>query len=125
MNLTLQQLQDLLLSHTEEMKDIKSDFSKAKELLASVDERLRKLCGVEEEKEEEKKPLRVWVKSVLNNANEPLTVKEIAELVLEAGYKTTSKQNFRNIVQQTILNDSEFRRKTKPKLRPARYAVEE
>jgi hypothetical protein len=121
----LNQLQQGLTSNREEAESIKSDLDKAKELLASCDNRLQILFGEQKVENQGQKPLRVWIKNILNNSNEPLTVKEIAELVLEAGYKTSSKQNFRNIVQQTIMNDSEFRRRTKPKLRPARYALEE
>lgn len=83
------------------------------------------MVGGPSQKDVQQKPLKIFIKNVLNNANEPLTVKEIAEFVLESGYKTTSSKNFRNIVQQAIINDAEFKRKTKPKTRPARYTFEE
>jgi hypothetical protein len=120
---TLSQLQQYLTVNTQEAQEIKGDLDKAKELLNSCNERLNRLFG-RNEQSDEKKPLRTYIKNVLHNANEPLTIKEIAELVLESGYKSTSK-HFRNVVQQTIAADSEFKRKTRPKARPSRYAVEE
>jgi len=111
-----------LTHHSHEAESIKSDIDKARSLLASCDQRLAKLIGGALK---EQKPLKIFVKNVLNSSNEPLTVKEIAEFVLEAGYKTTSGKNFRNIVQQVLIGDAEFKRKTKPKTRPARYALEE
>lgn len=123
-NLSLSQLQQLLSNRSQEAEGIKSDLEKARELLASCDQRLQKLVGGTSQKEVQK-PLRIFIKNVLNSSNEPLTVKEIMNLVLENGYKTNSTNNFSNIVQQAILNDAEFKRKTKPKTRPARYALEE
>lgn len=123
-NPSLSQLQSLLTSRSEDAVSIKADLDKVRELLASCDARLTKLVGGPSHRDSQK-PLKIFIKDILNNANEPLTVKEIAELVLENGYKTTSGKNFRNIVQQAIINDAEFKRKTKPKTRPARYAFEE
>lgn len=123
-NPSLSQLQELLTNRSDDAVSIKADLEKARELLASCDQRLTKLVGSSSHKDAQK-PLKIFIKNILNNANEPLTVKEIAELVLENGYKTTSGKNFRNIVQQSLINDAEFKRKTKPKTRPARYAFEE
>lgn len=123
-NPSLSQLQQLLTNNSGEAASIKIDLEKARQLIQSCDQRLVKLVGGPFHKESQK-PLKIFVKNVLNNTNEPLTVKEIVELVLEAGYKTTSGKNFRNIVQQALTNDAEFKRKTKPKTRPARYAFEE
>ena len=121
---SLSDLQQLLSNRSAEADGIKTDLEQARQLLASCDARLAKLVGGPVQKEMQKS-LRIFIKNVLNSSNEPLTVKDIAELVLEAGYKTSSAKNFRNIVQQCLLNDSEFKRKTKPKTRPARYALEE
>lgn len=123
-NPSLSQLQQLLTNRSTEAETIKRDLDSARQLLASCDVRLAKLVGGPPQANMQKS-LRIFVKNVLNASNEPLTVKEITELVLEAGYKTASSKNFRNIVQQCLLNDSEFKRKTKPKTRPARYALEE
>ncbi len=107
-----------------EADSIRTDLNKATELLTSCNERLNRIVGDAPQKGPQK-ALRMFIKNVLNTSNEPLTVREITELVLEAGYKTSSTKNFRNIVQQTLINDAEFKRKTKPKTRPARYALEE
>lgn len=124
--LSLSQLQQLLNARSQEAEDIKSDLEQAKALIASCDNRLSKICGTTmSHKGGVQKPLKIFVKNVLNTSNEPLTVREIAELVLEAGYKTASVKNFRNIVQQVLLADAEFKRKTRPKARPARYSLEE
>lgn len=123
-NLSLSELQQHLSDRSTEAEGIRADLNKANELLASCNERLNKLVGNSSPKETQKS-LRAFIKRVLNSSNEPLTVREIAEFVLEAGYKTSATKNFRNIVQQTLINDAEFKRKTKPKTRPSRYALEE
>jgi hypothetical protein len=121
---SLAELQDLLSSRTTEVQVIQAEVEKARAILASCDVRLAKLIGSPVQRETQK-PLKTFIKNILNTTNEPLTVKEITELVLEAGYKTASTKNFRNIVQQALANDAEFKRKTRPKTRPARYTVEE
>lgn len=119
---SLSQLQALLTNRSSEADNIKADLDKARSLLDSCYARLAKLVGGTKEGQ---KSLKTFIKGVLNSSNEPLTVREIAEFVLEAGYKTTSAKNFRNMVQQALITDAEFKRKTRPKTRPARYAVEE
>lgn len=128
MQATLPQLQEILASRSQEAESIKADIAKAKELLESCDARINKILGVvtpEPVDVPKHKPLRQFIRDVLNQSNEALTVKEIMELVLEAGYKTNSNGNFSNIVQQAIYSDAEIKRRTKPKIRPARYAMEE
>lgn len=125
----LNQLQQILSTNAAEAAAIKSDLDKAKEfqqksqqLLSSCDERLQKLVGAPQPKKQ--KSLKDVIRDVLNSSNEPLTVKEICELVLESGYKTVSK-NFSNVVYQAIVQAAEFKRKTRPKTKPARYALDE
>jgi predicted Zn-ribbon and HTH transcriptional regulator len=120
-NPNLAELQQILTNNTEEAASIRADLDKANELLKSCNQRLIKLVGAPSPKA---KSLKEYIKQVLDNSNEPLTVKEIAELVLENGYKTTSAKNFRNIVLQALLNDAVFKRKTRPKTKPARFAHE-
>lgn len=124
---SLPQLQEILTNRSQEAEKIKADIATAKELLASCEDRLNKLLGVStpapEPAEPKYKPLRQFVRDILNQSNEPLTVKEISELVLEAGYKTAS-ENFNNIVHTTIYNDKEIKRRTKPNMRPVRYSLD-
>jgi len=120
-NPNLSELQQILTINTEEAASIREDVDKARELLASCDARLIKLLGAPAPKQQ--KPLKHYIIQVLDNANEPLTVKEIAEFVLENGYKTTS-ENFNNVVFQVLRNDAAFKRKTRPKTKPARFAHE-
>lgn len=123
----LSDLQKLLTNHSTEAEGIKADLEKARNLLSSCDERLQKLLGptAPPVKAEPQKPLKWFVKDVLNKSNEPLTIKEVADLVLAAGYKTAStSENFRSIVAQALANDAEFKRKTRAKTRPVRYAYE-
>lgn len=128
---SLADIQKLLATHSTEAESIKSDLNKARNLLSSCDERLEKLLGqaVPAKDEPQKpqnpqKPLKWFVKDVLNKSNQPLTIKEVAALVLEAGYKTAStSENFRSIVAAALANDAEFKRKTRAKTRPIRYAV--
>jgi len=126
---SLLQLQEILANRSLEAESIKSDIAKAKDFLQSCEIRLNKMLGIQPQSEcpllSKRKPLREFVRDALNSSNEPLTVKEITELVLEAGYKTNSNGNFSNIVQGTIYNDAEIKRKTKPKIRPIRYAIGE
>ena len=121
---SLNELQELLSSRYQEVDDIKADLQKANELITSCNERLNNLIGQPAAKAPQKS-LRMFIKDILGNTNEPLTVKEISELVLEAGYKTNATTNFRSMVQQAILKDAEFKRRTKPKTRPARYGLED
>jgi hypothetical protein len=131
-NLTLGQLGALLSLKNKEVEDIKADLASAKSQLASAnawisstEQKLLKLEGKETVvANNEPKPLRLFIKDALANSNEPLTVKEVEELVLEAGYKTKSK-TFRNLVFQVLFRDNEFKRVTKPKTRPVRYTLEE
>lgn len=60
---------------------------------------------------------------VLQNSNEPLTAKELADLVIEAGYKTKAKKNFVGIILQTLVRSPVIRRATRGKTRPTRYAL--
>jgi len=115
----LSQLQQILSSNTEEAASIRADLDKARELLASCDERLTKLVGAPPPKEP-RKTLKQYIKQVLDASNEPLTVKEIAELIVEAGYKTAS-MNITNMVLGALSNDAAFKRKTRPNTKPARF----
>lgn len=123
-NISLSEINKQLDTKNQEIESLKVDMFAAKQLLTSIEIRLQKVVGVPvATKPPEKKSLRMAISEVLSNANEPLTVAEISELVLEGGYYTQSKDNFKNIVQQTLSGD-EFRRVTKPKQRPSRYAME-
>lgn len=111
------------------LEAVKAEVAQAENMVASARQKLTNfLAGYTKNPPEDTlkgKPLRVYVKSVLMNSNEPLTVKDIEELVLEAGYVTTSKKNFRTIILQSLIKDSEFKRVTKPRTKPARYTLEE
>jgi DNA-directed RNA polymerase specialized sigma54-like protein len=119
--MTLIEMTKQLNAKTQDIESLKADLATAKQLIASIDSRLKDVVGFSIPVE--KKSLKSAISDVLNNSNEPLTVAEIAELVLENGYLTQSKDNFKNMVQQA-LNGDEFNRVTKPKQRPSRYAIE-
>jgi hypothetical protein len=121
-NISLSEINKQLDTKNQEIESLKVDMATAKQLLASIEIRLQKVVGVATQPNE-KKSLRTAISEVLSNANEALTVAEIAELVLENGHSTQSKDNFKNMVQQALSGD-EFRRATKPKQRPSRYAME-
>jgi hypothetical protein len=123
-NISLSEINQALDTKNQEIETLKADVQSAKQLLISIEFRLRKVVGEPVATQPpEKKSLRTAISEVLSNANESLTVAEVAELVLENGYATQSKDNFKNIVQQALSGD-EFRRVTKPKQRPSRYAME-
>jgi len=121
-NISLAEINKQLDAKNQEIESLKAELLSARQLLGSIESRLQKVVGIAAPKVE-KKSLRVAVSEVLNSSNEPLTVTEIAELVLERGYSTQSKNNFKSMVQQA-LNGDEFHRVTKPKQRPSRYALE-
>ncbi len=67
--------------------------------------------------------LKDYIRDVLQNSNEPLTTKEIADLVKDAGYITSSRDNFVNIVGMACVKCDEFRRVTKGNVRPVKFAL--
>lgn len=70
-----------------------------------------------------KTTLEDFLVEVLQNSNEPLTAKELADLVVEAGYKTKSKKNFVGIILQTLVRSPAIRRATRGKTRPTRFSL--
>lgn len=127
--ISLTELERMVVAKSQEVEAVKTDYAKLKDLMGSFEKRLEGLVGGVVAQpvvtEETKKPLRQHLQAVLANANEALTVKEVEELVLESGYKTSSKKNFRNIIQQLLYNDKAFKRVTRPKTRPSRYVLAE
>ncbi len=105
--------------------------------LAAVEERLTSMTvppPPEQPKEPKKRgrpggvanngrSLEDFIIEVLQNSNEPLSAKEVAELVLDAGYRTASKRNFVNIVLQALVRSPSIRRFTRGKTRPTRYVL--
>src|SRR5688572_757401 len=69
------------------------------------------------------RPLHDYVMEVLETSNEPLTAKEIADLVLEKGYVTEAKTAFANIVLHALTVSADFRKATRGKRRPIRYTL--
>lgn len=72
-------------------------------------------------------PLRAYVVQVLEQANKPLTIKELTNQVLDAGYQTQS-ENFESVVMTCIsglANKREVVKVTPKSVRPGKYAIPE
>lgn len=109
-----------------ELSAAKNELSAATEKVTQLEKRLVEFIGkpvVAQKQATEQPSLKEVVIKLLNDANENLTVKEIADIVLEQGYETNSK-NFLAVVHQLLYaNDDVFKRATRPKTRPARYTT--
>ena len=66
------------------------------------------------------KTLKECIYEVLDNSNEPLTAREVTDLLLEQGYVTTSG-NFLSVVLQTLMKSPDFVRATRT--RPNRFRI--
>jgi hypothetical protein len=114
-----------------EICELRTEFN---DRINKLEDRLFALVGVTpppappRESPDEQPPLWHWIRTVLTNSNEPLTVREIAQLVLEAGYVTTSdNEGFVAVVQQCLVvkQAKNFQRvKGRPK-RPTRWSCVE
>ncbi len=124
MDVSLEGIKLLLSSKDQEVDAIKTDIAQAEVFIASAKLKLASLLGSSPETSLKGRTLKTFIKSVLANSNEPLTIKEIEELVLEAGYTTNSKY-LRSIILNNLVRDSEFKRVTKPRTKPSRYILEE
>ena len=125
-NPSLNQLQDHLNAKSQQADTMRKDIAEMKQKVEIMEKQLADFIGENQGIQlDGKQPLRQFIVKVLSESNEPLTVNVIADLVIEAGYKTTAPaNNFRNIIHQTLGKGDDFRRVTKSKVRPARYTVE-
>jgi Asp-tRNA(Asn)/Glu-tRNA(Gln) amidotransferase B subunit len=73
------------------------------------------------------KSLKNFIFDVLQASNEPLTTKEIVELILEAGYKTSGdKKNLPTMVHQALTNNTEmFKKVSRGYAKPYKFALKE
>jgi hypothetical protein len=100
-----------------EFSDLRAEFT---ERFNAAENKLKKLLGEVGLGYENSKSLREFIKESLLNSNEPLTAKEISDMVQEAGYKSTSK-NFQSIVLLCLTKNREFKKATRAKTRPIRF----
>lgn len=97
-------------------------------LLVRLDEAEQRLNEIENQVPKKNESLNTrfledYIVEVLQNSNEPLTAAEVADLVLDNGYKTKAKKNFVSIVLQALVRSPAIRRTTRGKKRPTRYAL--
>jgi hypothetical protein len=111
--------------HKEEVLALCAEIADLRERVEVAEVKLKKILGEvgvnTDNLENDSKSLRVFIKEVLQNSNEPLTAREIADSVREAGYKTTSV-NFQSVVLMS-LKHKEFKRATRVRTRPARFGL--
>jgi len=107
-----------------ELVQLREECQQLRSRLDSMEGRLHAL----EEKDKppevlpEKKQLRDCIIEILENSNEPLTAKEIADLLEEVGYTTRAlKKHWPTMILQCLANSPEFRRVTRYRCRPTRY----
>ena len=89
--------------------------------LAVIEQKLDQLLSKKKIHLNDGKPLKEWIVELFKNSNEPLTAKEVADLLLDAGYKTLSKK-FAHVVLNTLASYPEFRKATK-KRKPFRFTL--
>lgn len=121
-----QEVEQVRIDLVEAKKELQGVLNVARELQQTIhglEEKLNRLCGLPASAAPTD-TLRDCLVRILQNANEPLTVSDLAGLALESGYKTRSKKHFNCIVAQCLSGEG-FRRVTKAKTRPARFAAVE
>jgi hypothetical protein len=121
--LSLTQLEEYVSAQKQEVADIKLNISEIKVKLAECENRLAVLTGVKQLKKGDQPPLRQFIVKALSESNEPLTIDQIANLVLEAGYITSSIKNFRHIVYNILSSNADFKQTNRPKVKPYRYTL--
>jgi hypothetical protein len=103
-------------------EDLQALRSKLESALTDVESRLSVL--ERNASEQPKKQLREYVAEILQNSNEPLTTKEIAELLEEVGYITKAdRKNWPTMILHCLTNSPEFKRASRNRSRPVRYAL--
>lgn len=100
----------------DEIRQLRRQSQDIRERMREARKRLRRLEG--------KKTLGEYIVEVLKSTNEPLTAKEIAAFVQEAGYKFKGDKNIPTVILYCLRHDSRFRRASRPRSRPVRYVVD-
>jgi len=105
-----------------ELDSIRSQVNDLLYRLAEVEHQLHSMSDKQATDVNGPATLEDFVVEVLQNSNESLTAREITDLVLDSGYKTTSK-NFINVVLQILFRSPAIRWATRGKTRPVRYTL--
>jgi hypothetical protein len=122
---SISKLQEKLesLRHAESLR-LQKEIEELRNKLDLMEEKLRVLLGSSKE-QQPRRTLKDTIIAVLESSIEPLTVTEIAELVVELGYRSNSrspKKNLPGMVQQCLLrNSGDFRRANRS--RPCRFTL--
>lgn len=122
--MSISEVSSQLSKYSYEAEEIRKELNKVKvdvnTKIAVLQARLDKLIGTGTNQ----KTLKEYVVNILNESCEPLTVKEITQLVYEAGYKTQAK-DFQKVVFHAIVNNKKVSRATKTGTRPSRFELSE
>ncbi len=113
--LSVSQLEQLLTRRKSEINGLLKDRTSLQKKLDAIDERLRNLGGSGgggrggpgRSRARNDRSLVEVMEEVLGKVGKAMRVSEIADLVQETGYRSTS-DNFRSIVNQMLIKDKRF-----------------
>jgi len=105
-------LEKALLSKRSKLEDLSSQRERLRKQLETVEGKIQTLGGTpgtpakrgggrQGKRVKNAKPLSGYIEEILGRTKKGFTVDEVEQKVLEAGYKTKSK-NFRNVVYQCL-----------------------
>jgi hypothetical protein len=115
-NLSISQLESMLSSRMADLQRLSKEHSKLSQQLAEVERKIAALGGKSHGRGpmpartsggrvKNEKSLVETLVEVLSAGTEPMKVGDIVDAVLKAGYHTSS-DNFRGIVNQTLIKES-------------------
>lgn len=127
---------DAIAEKTNELQVANATLQEIKQKLSASESKLNTLFGVETTSPGKVaqatialngKSLKNFIFDVLQASNEPLTTKEIVELILEAGYKTSGeRKNLPTMVHQALTNNTEmFKKVSRGHSKPYKFALKE
>jgi Asp-tRNA(Asn)/Glu-tRNA(Gln) amidotransferase B subunit len=109
---TLVELQKLISSRQSELKKLQKKREKLMALVKEVDADIVKITGGgiigRGRRGNNDKPLRVYVEEQLSKNKKGLTLAELAQSILDTGFKTSSA-NFRNVLYQSLYNSTSIK----------------
>jgi hypothetical protein len=109
---TLVELQKLISNRQSELKRLQKKREKIMIQVKEIDSEIMKITGGGKpgrgRRGNNDKPLRVYVEEQLNKNKKGLTLAELAQAILDTGFKTSSA-NFRNVLYQSLYNSTSIK----------------
>lgn len=127
---------EIVTEKTKELQSAVATLQEIQQRLTDAEAKLNTLFGVETTSPGKVaqatialngKSLKNFIFDVLQASNEPLTTKEIVELILEAGYKSSGeRKNLPTMVHQALTNNTEmFKKVSRGHSKPYKFALKE